>query len=53
MVEHGTPSLVAKTMDKYVLPTLDYCVMAIVSFDLWMSRSAHDTFTLMINFINS
>jgi hypothetical protein len=34
MVKHVIPSLVAKTMDKYVLPTLDYCVMAIVSFDL-------------------
>jgi len=47
MVEHAIPSLVAKTMDKYVLPTLDYCVMAIVSFDLWMSRFANDTFALL------
>jgi len=53
MVEHAIPSLVAKTMHKYVLPTLDYCVMAIVSFDLWMSRSANDAFALVINFINS
>jgi hypothetical protein len=53
MVEHAIPSLVAKTIDKYVLATLDYCVMAIVSFDLWMSKSTHDTFALVINFINS
>jgi hypothetical protein len=53
MVQHSIPSLVAKTMDKYVLPTLDSYVMVIASFDLWMSRFRHDTFTLVINFINS
>jgi hypothetical protein len=34
MVQHAIPSLVAKTMDKYVLPTLDSCVPVTTSFDL-------------------
>jgi len=32
---------------------LDSCVITIASFDLWMSKFGHDTFVLMINFINS
>jgi len=52
MVQHTIHSLVAKTMDQYVMPALDSCVIANVSFDLWMSRSGHDTFALVINFIN-
>jgi hypothetical protein len=53
MVKHAIPSLVAKTMEQYVMLALDSCVIAIASFDLWMSRSRHDTFALVINFINS
>jgi hypothetical protein len=34
MVQHAIPSLVLKTMDKYVLPSLDSCVMVTTSFDL-------------------
>jgi len=52
MVQHTIPSLVAKTMDQYVMPALDPCVITNVSFDLWMFRSGHDTFALVINFIN-
>ncbi len=37
---------VSKTMEKYAIPTLE-------SFDLWMSKSKHDTFAIVINFINS
>ncbi len=43
----------AKTMDKYVFPALDYYMIATTSFKLWMSRFGHDTFVLVINFINS
>jgi hypothetical protein len=46
MVQHAILSLVAKTMDHYVMPTLDSCVTTIASFDLWMSKSKHDTFAL-------
>ncbi len=52
MVQHAIPSLVAKTMDHYIMLALDSCVTTIASFDLWMSKSRHDTFALVINFIN-
>jgi hypothetical protein len=43
--------LVVKTMEQYVVPILKSCVT--ITFDLWMSKSfRHDTFTLVINFIN-
>jgi hypothetical protein len=35
------------------MPTLDSCVTTIVSFDLLMSKFGHNTFALVINFINS
>ncbi len=38
---------------KYMLLALDFCVTPTASFDLWMSRSEHHTFALVINFINS
>jgi hypothetical protein len=41
---------VSKTMEEYVIPTLEYCVIT-TSFDLWMSKSGHDTFAILINFI--
>ncbi len=53
MVKHAIPSLVAKPMQQYVMKTLDSCVTTTTSFDLWMSRSRHDTLALIINFINS
>jgi hypothetical protein len=52
MVQLAILSLVVKTMDKYVLPALDFCVMTNVSFDLWMSTSGHNTFALVIDFIH-
>ncbi len=52
MVQHFIPKLVAKTMEKFVMPTSESCITKI-SFDLWMSRSGQDTFALVINFINS
>jgi len=52
VVQHFIPKLVAKTMEKFVMPTLESCITT-TSFDLWMSRSRQDTFALVINFINS
>jgi hypothetical protein len=52
MVQHIILSLMVKTMDHYVMSTLDSCVIVTTSFDLWMFRSRHDTFMLVINFIN-
>ncbi len=51
MVQHVIPSLVAKTMEQYVILILDSCVTTITSFDLWMSKSRHEIY--VINFINS
>jgi hypothetical protein len=42
--------LVEKTKQKYVLPKLKQCYSA-TTFDLWMSKGAHDVFTLVINFM--
>jgi len=53
MVQHAILSLVVKTMEQYVILTLDSCVIAITFFDLWMSRFGHDMLILVINFINS
>jgi hypothetical protein len=44
--------VVDKTKQKYMLPKLKQCYYATISFDLWMSKGAHDVFALMINFLN-
>jgi hypothetical protein len=45
------PKLVENFKETYVLPLLnDYCC-AIASFDLWMSKGAHDVFALVIIFL--
>jgi hypothetical protein len=33
------------------MPKLTNCNSAIVNFDLWMSKGAHDIFALVINFL--
>jgi hypothetical protein len=35
----------------YVLPKLTKYILATISFDLWMSKWAHDIFFLVINFL--
>ncbi|KAJ7538060.1 hypothetical protein O6H91_11G033100 [Diphasiastrum complanatum] len=52
LVEEVIPQMVAKTLERYVLPLLASCVTATASFDLWMSRGEIDTFALVINFLN-
>jgi hypothetical protein len=44
------PDLVEKTKQKYVLPKLKKCHSTIASFDIRMSKGAHDVFALVINF---
>jgi hypothetical protein len=44
--------LMKKTKQKYVLPKLKQCYFVTTSFDLWMSKGAHDVFALVINFLN-
>ncbi len=45
------PNLVEKTKQIYVLQKLTNCIFATTSFDLWMSKGAHDIFVLIINFL--
>jgi len=33
----------------YALPKLTNCMSTTISFDLWMSKGAHDIFVLVIN----
>jgi hypothetical protein len=44
--------LVEKTKEKYVLAKLKQCYSTTTSFDLWMSKCAHDVFALVISFLN-
>jgi hypothetical protein len=37
----------------YILLTLTKCHSTIASFDLWMSKSGHDNFVLVINFLRA
>ncbi len=45
-------NLVQKTKQEYMLPKLKQCYFAKFSFDLWMSKGAHDVFALVISFLN-
>ncbi len=42
-----------KTKQIYVLPKLTNCICAIASFDLWMSKGAHDIFAFVVSFLGS
>jgi hypothetical protein len=53
MVQSTIHALVSITMKEYVILTMESCVTTTTSFDLLMFRSRHDTFALVINFINS
>jgi hypothetical protein len=53
MVQFAIPTMVSRTMEEYVILALKSYVTTTSSFNLWMSRSRHNTFALVINFINS
>jgi hypothetical protein len=44
--------ILAKTMDRYVLPILAQCDTTTMAFNLWMSWTNFDTFALIMNFLN-
>jgi hypothetical protein len=44
---------VEKIKETYILPFLHDYSCATTSFDLWMSKGAHDVFILVINFLES
>jgi hypothetical protein len=52
MIQSTIHALVSKTMEEYAILAPKSCVTT-TFFDLWMSRFGHDTFALVINFINS
>jgi len=45
--------IMTKTKEKYVFPTLVSCITCRTSFDMWMLHANYDTFTMVINFVNS
>jgi hypothetical protein len=45
--------LAEKTMLTYVHPTFAYCISATCTFDLWMSKDAHDVFIVGVNFLSN
>ncbi len=47
------PNLVKKTMITYAIPTLANYLSITYTFDLWMSKGAHDVFAYVVNFISS
>jgi hypothetical protein len=52
LVNEIFPSVVNKTMDKYVISSFVSWITYIVSFDLWIFHVGHDTFSMVVNFIN-
>jgi hypothetical protein len=40
------------TREKYVLPALASCITRITSLNLWMSCVGHDTFAMVVSFLN-
>jgi hypothetical protein len=46
------PKLMEKMKQVYVLQQLEDCI-SIKSFDLWMSKGAHDFFTLVMKFLGT
>ena len=52
LVREHIPAMLEKTMDRFVLPLINSCQTASITFDLWMSRTGWDTFALVVNFID-
>jgi hypothetical protein len=47
------PNIVKKIKEKCFLPSFTSCVTCITSFNLWMSCGGHDTFVMVVSFINN
>ncbi len=45
--------IVFQTFWRNVLPSLASCVTCTTSFNLWMSHGGHDTFAMVVSFINN
>jgi len=40
------------TSTEFVQPALVKCLIATCTFDLWMSKGAHDVFAMVVNFLS-
>ncbi len=40
------------TSTEFVQPALVECLIATYTFDLWMSKGAHDVFAMVVNFLS-
>jgi hypothetical protein len=52
-VTNVLPNIVEKTREKYVLLSFASYVTCLTSFNLWMSCGGHDTFVMVVSFINN
>ncbi len=52
LVNEVLPNVVETTKDKYVLPAFVSCITCTSSFDLWMSHVGHETFVMVVSFLN-
>jgi hypothetical protein len=52
LVNEMLPNVVEITMENYVLHALASCITCTTSFDLWMSHTGHDTFAIIVSFLN-
>jgi hypothetical protein len=47
------PNIMGKIKEKYVLPSLASYITCTTSFNLLMFHGGHDTFAMVVNFINN
>jgi hypothetical protein len=47
------PNIVEKTNKRFIVPSLASCVACTTSFNLWMSHGGHDTFSMVVSFIDN
>ncbi len=52
LVTNVISNIVEKTKERYVLPSLVSCITC-TSFNFWMFLGEHDTFAMVVNFINN
>jgi hypothetical protein len=52
LVNEVLPTVVETTREKYVLLAFASCITCTTSFDLCMSRVGHDTFAMVVSFLN-
>jgi hypothetical protein len=51
LIKKVLPYLVKCTLEKFVLPYINVAIFITTTFDLWMSKGALNTFSLVIHFL--